>query len=73
MLHNMITPAFSNNLFYKLSDNSLQLGILFTGCAIYSEMDRQPTINECFKTNLRLASGLLITSSFLNMYRINFI
>jgi hypothetical protein len=59
------------NLIFTLADNSLYLGLLFGAFGILGEADTNDRIHPCFKTNLKIASNLIIASSLLNLYRIN--
>ena len=71
MFNFIVLPSVSNLTMYTLGENVSQLGILFAACGIYGECEQNKQINQCLKTNLKIASGLMITSSLLKLYRIN--
>ena len=62
-----------NNTIFTLCDNTMYLSILFAGCGLLAESERNESLSDCLKTNLRLSSGFLIMSSLFNMYRVNLI
>ena len=59
-----------NNLII-LGDSSLYLGMFFGACGILGEIENNPHIHSCLKTNLKIASNFLIVGSILNLYRVN--
>lgn len=59
------------NWLHVLSENSMNLGILFGSCGILREISNNENMSNCLKTNLKLASNFIILSSLLNLYRIN--
>lgn len=71
MFNYIVLPSVSHFAMYTLGENANQLAILFAACGIYGECEQNKQINQCLKTNLKIASGLMITSSLLKLYRIN--
>lgn len=62
--------AYTNTI-YLLADNSLYLGMFFGACGVLGEIHNNEKYHPCLKTNLKVASNLILLSSILNLYRIN--
>ena len=70
MIECLVLSEYPNWIF-TLSENAMNIGILFGCCGVLSEIERNENIRNCLKTNLKIASNMFILGSLLNIYRIN--